>query len=257
MLTGDLAKFMWYVYILTLALAICVWQQYPDMHSNIYSGTGTYSNICCGKFHVNISSNIKSDMYAMTCPGPSNVALFFAPMVIWEIDNSIHFFQFVAQISDPSNFPEFDLFSLGYPSSTENRICSLWCDTSSSETLRKKAAHIRKQVQKPANSKTVTNPTDNGKGMKPLEHFFLQRSSFLQTSENPQHEQNKIDNYYTNKCIIGGSWVCHDTHLLRNLHILKHNCACRKRSEWQEEHELQNRGSTYLKMILMVTVQYV
>ena len=71
-----------------------------------------------------------------------------------EIDNSIHFSQFIAQISDPSNFPEFDLFSLGYPSSTENRICSLWCDTSWSENLRKKAANIRKKVQKPANSKT-------------------------------------------------------------------------------------------------------
>ena len=59
-------------------------------------------------------------------PGPSNVALF---LPLWpfdtEIDNSIHFFHFVARISDPSNFPEFDLLSLGYPSSTENRNCLL------------------------------------------------------------------------------------------------------------------------------------
>ena len=170
-----------------------------------------------------------------------------------EIDNSIHFFQFVAQISDPSNFPEFDLFSLGYPSSTENRICSLWCDISSSENLHKKAAHIRIKEQKPANSKTVTNPTDNGKGMKPLEHFFCKGAVFCKRAK--IHSTSKIKSIIcTNKCIIGGSWVCHDTHLSRNLHILKHNCACRKRSEWQEEHELQNSGSTYLKMILMVTI---
>ena len=112
-------------------------------------------------------------------PGHSNVALF---LPLWsfdtEIDNSIHFFHFVAQISDPSNFPEFDLLSLGYPSSTENRNCLLWCDTSSSENLRKKAANIRKKVQKAANSKTVTNPTDNGEGMNPLEHFFCKEQFF-------------------------------------------------------------------------------
>jgi len=59
--------------------------------------------------------------------------------------------------------------------------------------LRKKAANIRKKVRKAANSKTVTNPTDNGKGMKPLEQFFSAKEQFLQTSENPQHEQNQID----------------------------------------------------------------
>ena len=110
-------------------------------------------------------------------------------------------FQFVARISDPSNFTEFDLFSLGYPSSTANRICLLWCDTSSSENLRKKNANISaKKVQKHANSKTATNPTDNGEGMNP-------GACFLQTSENPQHEQNKIyTQIKSNKCIIGGSW---------------------------------------------------
>jgi len=59
--------------------------------------------------------------------------------------------------------------------------------------LRKKAANIRKKVRKPAHSKTVTNPTDNGEGMNPLQHFFCKRADFLQTLENPQHEQNKID----------------------------------------------------------------
>jgi len=44
--------------------------------------------------------------------------------------------------------------------------------------LRKKAANIRKKVQKNAHSKTVTNPTDNEEGMNPLEHFSAKEQFF-------------------------------------------------------------------------------
>ena len=127
-------------------------------------------------------------------PGPSNVALF---LLLWsfdtEIDNSIHFFHFVAQISDPSNFPEFDLLSLGYPSSTENRNCLLWCDTSSSENLRKKSRKYPQQSAKSRKFKNCNKSNWQWGRNEPPRAFFSAKSSFLQTSENPQHEQNKID----------------------------------------------------------------
>jgi hypothetical protein len=66
-------------------------------------------------------------------------------------------FQLVAQISD-SNFPDFDLFSLGYPSSTGHMISSLWCDCSK------------------LNWQWGRNETPGA--------FVLQRSSFLQEQKN-------------------------------------------------------------------------
>jgi hypothetical protein len=56
--------------------------------------------------------------------------------------------------------------------------------------MRKKAANIRKKVQKPANSKTVTNPTDNGEGMNPLKHFFCKRAVFCKRAK--IHSTSKI-----------------------------------------------------------------
>jgi len=55
--------------------------------------------------------------------------------------------------------------------------------------VRRNTANICKKVQKAANSKTVANPTDNEGRNEPPRAFFLQASSSLQTSENPQ----KID----------------------------------------------------------------
>jgi len=87
-------------------------------------------------------------------------------------DNSLHFFQFVAPISVPNNFPEFNLFSLGHPSSTEkNDLFAL----------------IRAKIcEKKCQLKTVANPADNEEGMKPFGHFLCKRTVFFgQTNENP------------------------------------------------------------------------
>ena len=158
-----------------------------DLYRFYHTYIFVYVYVCLYITRLFIYLYIYIYMYLIYLPGPSNVALFVAPMVIRYRNRQL---DTLSRISDPNNFPEFDLFSLGYPSSTENRNCLLWCDTSSNENLRKKNANIQKKVQKAANSKAVTNPTDNGEGMNPLEHFFCKRAVFCKRAK--IHSTSKI-----------------------------------------------------------------
>lgn len=89
------------------------------------------------------------------------------------------------------HFPESGLFSLGYPSSTENITNWFWCDKSSSEKLCKRDDTICKK----ATIQNCSIPNRQWRRKGTSRTVFLQTTVVWQMSRNPQHKQKHW--YYT------------------------------------------------------------
>ena len=83
------------------------------------------------------------------------------------------------------HFPESGLFSLGYPSSTENITNWFWCDKSSSEKLCKRDDTICKK----ATIQNCSIPNRQWRRKGTSRTVFLQTTVFWQMSRNPRHKQ--------------------------------------------------------------------